>query len=81
MGADIDIQKIADHIAIIDTVNGVAISADKHDWDGAFSCFDEEVAVDYTSLAWENPALEKAKETWLSPGRRPCPVSRPPSIR
>jgi hypothetical protein len=26
MGADIDIQKSADHLAINDTVNGVAIS-------------------------------------------------------
>lgn len=35
MGVGIDTQKIADHLASIDTVNGVARSADKHDSDEA----------------------------------------------
>ena len=52
----------ADHIAIVNVVNEIGLSADLGDWPRARAQFAEQVLVDYTSLAGGQPATMKADD-------------------
>jgi hypothetical protein len=68
-----DLQTLADRAAIIDTINGVGVWADRKDFAKLRPLFADTVDMDYTSLAGGTPVTVKADDLmkgWES-GLRP----------
>ncbi|NEQ25347.1 MAG: nuclear transport factor 2 family protein, partial [Microcoleus sp. SIO2G3] len=53
-------DETTDRLAIIETVNKIAILSDRRDWEAVKNCFTEQVEFDYTSLNGGEPATVAA---------------------